>query len=662
MTASGKEIEEWRLGIESGAHHAPETPEEPAPAPRNRSAERLERPLCVVTAEHLGWATVAMLAVASRLVMLGARPLDPAEAHYALAERALLHGGAPSAGGSLSWIHLLETAVFAAVGTSDFSARLVFALSGLLLIAAAFAMRRRLGRAGAMAFAGLLVLSPSVAYFSRVGDTPVPALAFAVLALALFLQLVDDPGGLVAAGVGAAAGLGLASGGVALMTALFMLVALAIVGLTVALAGSRVRLQVRVWWTRRKTLLLIAMLVAVVVSVACVSGFFTRSPLAAMVAAYRSNLSNLKRVSRGTFMAGLDFYLPILALYEFLAVLLALIGAVGVLTLRIRSRLATGALVWSAAAVVFYLGTPAHSPAFVLQMIVPIALLGAFVIEYLHHTRAWNIIRYPLALLALLTLYTQVSNNFVWYAPDASEAPWARTALLYWTEPATTLRTPIECARVAAQVPPHGASAFFSTDSPVLRWYLRALTPAQTAEGATAIVGGAEPASLSQAQGLTTYEFELSDTWQPAWRSLSPQAALQYLLSAQAWTPLDSRRVMIAVRPIITVAPTMILAPVEPPLSVGAETPPAPSASATPALGLGIDQHPNPTATSTSVPTPAPTPVSAAAATPYTTPTASPAVTPAATPSAVSAQPHVATASRRRAGRPGSATGHVPAD
>ena len=67
--------------------------------------------------------------------------------------------------------------------------------------------------------------------------------------------------------------------------------------------------------------------------------------------------------------------------------LLALIGAVGVLTLRIRSRLATGALVWSAAAVVFYLGTPAYSPAFVLQMIVPIALLGAFVIEYLHHTR-----------------------------------------------------------------------------------------------------------------------------------------------------------------------------------------------------------------------------------------------------------------------------------
>ena len=165
-------------------------------------------------------------------------------------------------------------------------------------------------------------------------------------------------------------------------------------------------------------------------------------------------------------------------------------------------------------------------------------------------------------MLALLTLCVQVANNFIWYAPDASQAPWARTALLYWTEPATTLQTPVECARVTGQAPPHGASAFFAADSPVLRWYLRALAPAATAEGATAIVGSVEPASLSEAQGLTTYEFELSDTWHPSWWSLSPQAALHYLASAHAWTPLDSRRVTIAVRPVVTVAPTVILAPV----------------------------------------------------------------------------------------------------
>jgi uncharacterized protein (TIGR03663 family) len=662
MAASGKETEEWRLGIEPGAHEAPEASEEPG-APRNYSAERLERPLCVVTAEHLGWATVGVLALASRLVMLGARPLDSAEAGHALGELALLRSG-PPAGAHLSWIHLLEAAVFAALGAGDFCARLIFALSGLLLIAAAFGIRRRLGRAGAMAFAGLLVLSPSVAYFSR-ADSIVPALAFAVLALALLLKLADEPGRLAAAALGAAVGLGLASGGAALMTALFMLAALAMVGLSLALAGARVRLQVRVWWTRRNALFLITTLAAGVVWLGCESGFFTRSPLAAIVAPFRSNFSSAAGVGHRGFMAGLDFYLPMLALCEFMVVMLALIGALGVLTLRIRSRLATAALVWSALAAAFYLWTPVRAPAFVLQMIVPMALLGAFAIEALHHTVAWNVVRYPLAVLALLTLCVQVANNFIWYAPDASQAPWARTALLYWTEPATTMQTPVQCARVASQAPPHGASAYFAADSPVLRWYLRTLTPAATAEGATAIVSGVESANFAEAQGFTPYEFELDDAWHPAWSSLSPQAALHYLASARPWTPLDSHRVTIAVRPVVTVAPTVILAPIEPPppaagsaASAGEFVPeagaqPAPSASAgrsalaTPMPSPGPDNR----SSTTPAETPAATPTAAPMATPTTTPAATPAASPAATPSAVPARKAAAMAAGRPTGK-----------
>ncbi len=626
MAASGKEPEEWRLGIEPGTHETPETPEEAA-APRNYSAERLEQPLCVVTAEHLGWLTVGVLALASRLVMLGARPLDSAEASHALGELALLRSG-PPAGAHLSWIHLLEAAVFASIGAGDFKARMIFALSGLLLIASGLGMRRQLGRAGAMAFAGLLVLSPSVAYFSRATDSVVPALAFAVLALAMFLELADEPGRIVAAGLGAAIGLGLASDPSAPITALLMLTALAIVGLLAALAGARVRLQVRVWWTRRKGLFLITTLVAALVWLGCESDFFAHSPLGAIVTAFRSNLpSDLLHADpmdhRG-FTAGLDFYLPILSLYEFFVVFIALLGALSVLTLRVRSRLATAALVWSALAIAFYLWTPARSPALVIQMIVPMALLGAFAIESLHHTVAWSLVRYPLAVLALLTLSVQVANNFIWYAPDAGQAPWARTALLYWTTPATTLQTPVECARVASQLPPHKASALFANDSPVLRWYLRALTPAATAESADAIVGSLEPAALSQAQGLTTYEFELDDAWHPGWWSLSPRAAMHYLARARPWTPLDSHRVTIAARPVVTNAPTVILAPAAPSPAASpaasetlavpqasSETAasPAPSATVTPALGTGPESHPSATPASTpaATPTAAPT-------------------------------------------------------
>ncbi len=588
MAAGGKRsAEEWRLGVELGTLEEFEAAEgAPGPA-RDHSAERLERPLCVVTAEHLGWTAVACWAIASRLVMLGARPLDSAEARHALDELALLRNGVP-AGAHLSWVHLVEAAVFAGFGAGDFAARIAYALSGLLLVGAAFAMRRRLGRAGAIGFAALLALSPSAAYFSRGGNAVVPALACAVLALAVFLELVDRPTSTGAAGLGAITGLGLASGAPALMTALFMLAALAVVGLGGAIMGRRVLLQVRVWWTRRKSLLLISILVAAALWGILESGFATRSPLDAIVTAARSNLAS---AGRPGFKAGLDFYLPILSLCEFLIVILAALGTIAVLTMRIRSRLAAFALTWSALAAAFFLWTPVRSPACVLQMIVPMALLGAFAIDYLHHWLAWNVIRYPLAALAPLTLYVQAANNFVWYAPDASQAPWARSALLFWTEPATTLQTPQECARVLSELPPQGARAFFADGSPVLRWYLRGLNSAPNAESASAIVGGVEPASLPRADVQARFDFELSAAWRPAWRALSPKAAARYLLGARAWTPLETERVAIVVRPSVPTAPTVIFTPVAPP----SETPGSPAAPPTTAPPAAEpDAHPPP--------------------------------------------------------------------
>src|SRR5882757_5864956 len=55
-------------------------------AVRERSDTRLERPVHVVTAEHLGWYAIALWAVATRMVALGARPLDPAPARSAMFE------------------------------------------------------------------------------------------------------------------------------------------------------------------------------------------------------------------------------------------------------------------------------------------------------------------------------------------------------------------------------------------------------------------------------------------------------------------------------------------------------------------------------------------------------------------------------------------------
>ncbi len=626
MAAGGKGgIEEWRLGVELGSLEEFEAAEAAPAAARDHSVERLERPLLVVTAEHLGWAAVAGWALVSRLVMLGARPLDSAEARHALDELALLHQGAV-VGAHLGWVNLAEAAAFAVFGAGDFAARIAYALSGLLLVAAGFAMRRHVGRAGALAFAALLALSPSAAYFARSGNAIVPALAFAVLALAAFLELCKKPTRAAAAGVGAAAGLGLASGPPAMMTALFLLAALAAAGLGQAMVGRRVVLQVRVWWTRRKALLLIGVLVAAALWASLESGLATRSPLDAVVTQARSNLAP---TGEPGFRAGLDFYLPILSLYEFLVVILAVLSALAVLAMRVRSRLAAGALIWSAAAVTFYLWTPQRSPALVLQMIVPMALLGAFAVDYLHHTPAWTVIRYPLAALALLTLYVQAVNSFVLYAPDASEAPWARRALLFWSEPATTFQAPQECARVLAELPAHGARVFFADGSPVLRWYLRELSPAANAETASAIVGGAETTSLPQTDVQARYDFELSAAWRPRWRSLRPASTLRYLLDARAWSPLETERATIVVRRSVPTAPTVIFAPAAPPAAAPSAEPPA----STPTRGAASSALPP------AAPAQTPKAVSASASGPQSAATAGAAQTPAAAPATPAATP-----------------------
>jgi uncharacterized protein (TIGR03663 family) len=569
--------EEWRLGVELGGTEDDEAAEAELEPAFDHSVARLERPLWIVTSEGLAWIAIGCGAVASRLIALGARPLDSVEARHALSELELIRTGIPNP--LLRWPHLLEAAVFAAFGASDSAARLVFGLLGLSLIAAGLAIRRHVGRAGTITFTALLALSPSIAYFSRTGYGAVPALAFAMIALAIVLRLVERPGRAGALGLGVAAGLGLATDAAAIMTALFLLVALVVAGVG-RRRGGRAMPRLRAWFARRKALLLITVAITALVWLTAESVFPMRSPLDAIPASFASNFA--ASGPRGV-AAGLNFYLPMLSLYEFLIVLLAVLGAIGILTMRLRSRLALAALIWSILAAGFYLWTPARSPDLILQMIVPMALLGAFAVEYFHHTEAWSLIRYPLAALALLTLYVQVANNFVWYAPDVKQPADDRSALLFWTEPTTTLQTPMECARVVGALPQSWARAFFASDSPALRWYLRALNSATAPDNAAAIISGVEAAGLSATETLDMYDFELSDMWHPEWQTLSAGSALSYLAFSRAWRPIISRQVSIAVRRAVPVAPTIIHAP---------NPQPAPQSTSDGNSALPVDQRP----------------------------------------------------------------------
>src|SRR5260370_23357537 len=174
----------WRLGEEPAEPRGereedrePQPPPSHAPTVSNLSRDRLSRAMFVVTAEHLGWGVIAVYALMTRMMALEARPLDPGEARNALAAFAIARhglGAIADAGGHGAWPTLLQGWIFAQLGTRDGLSLIVVALSAPRLVASAFAMRPYLARARALAFATLLVLSPSATYFSQTRPPFIP--------------------------------------------------------------------------------------------------------------------------------------------------------------------------------------------------------------------------------------------------------------------------------------------------------------------------------------------------------------------------------------------------------------------------------------------------------------------------------------------------------
>src|SRR6266851_2817387 len=187
--------EDWRFGHEPAEHREPvDSSAHPEPARAvGLSHARLTYPVYVVTAEHLAWYAIAIWAVLTRLLALGARPLDPAQARAAMLELAIAKDRLPAIaahpGLHASWPEILEAWIFATFGASDLTSRIVLAACAILLIAAAFAMRPYLGRAGAIAFAAMLSLSPSLTYYSRGGSSAVCSLAFMMTSIAIALSM-----------------------------------------------------------------------------------------------------------------------------------------------------------------------------------------------------------------------------------------------------------------------------------------------------------------------------------------------------------------------------------------------------------------------------------------------------------------------------------------
>ena len=548
--------EDWRLGLNSIEEIDEELADETDEPPRDRSHERLTRPLQVVTVEHFSWALIALYTVATRLTALGARPLDGGEARHAI--RAFdLTSGVSSGSGYLpygGWHHLITAGLFGLADANDFTARLVYAFAGMLLVGTAFELRHYIGRAGALAFGAMLALSPGVTWFSRASAAATVAVALEVVTIALFMALTAQPSKMRAAAIGVAGGLMVAASPSGLVAAIIFVTALAIVGLFDLVIARNRYLGIRVWLDRYAP-----MLVTVIVAAAISWGI---SQMIVPDGFDPARLSAIFPVRPLASFPETRTLLPVIALEDFLIAIAAVIGVGVILALRLRSRFAAWSLLWLILSAGYYLALPAGEGRIqnLMQLLVPAALVGAIGMNWLHRSEAWPNVRIPIAALALLTLYASLVANFARATPDASEAPWNRHGSLFWGGEATTEQARLYARRAAAGLTPAAATVYFDGPVPAaIRWYLRELRPVDTVQAASVIVTARQAAPNEEPSDMRIYRFAAVEHWAPDYATLSAGRAIRFVLTGAVWNPGTFDEVTVAVKRAAGSAPAAIL-------------------------------------------------------------------------------------------------------
>ena len=605
--------DEWRFGGEP--HEAPQPPVPPAPP---IPVGRLDRQLFVVTTEHLGWAIVVLYTIISRIIALAARPLSADEARRALLELASVRVAIPPDAALAiypSWIDIGERWVFAAFGAGDSSSRIVVALCGIILVLAAYWMRPYIGRAGALALAAMLTISPTATYLARGGSSVVPAMAFMLITIVLALSLGRMPFAPRAAAIGLAIALWLTAAPVAVISGLTLVVALIPIGLFTMVVSDNRWLRFRVWWERRRSMVLIATLTALFVGYYLATAMLSRRFLEGV----GYDLASLQILRSWSFEPGLIFYLPALGFYEFLIVILALVGIV-VTIVSARCRLAAFAIVWIIVNTAVFLAMPARQMEFLLPILIPPALVAAIGIESLAMSAAWPAVRVAVAALGWLTIYVAALVNFIYATPDASQASWRRNLLIYWREPATTIQTRRECYRIMTSEAGYSQMTLWvPPDAPQVSWYLNKMRLAPDRASAQIAFSPAPAAGVSIEPGAR--RFGIEESWNPDPAKVTITNAARYLFTMRPWTDEVTYRDMQIV--FHTEQPSAAATPVPAPSPVIAPSPsptptstPSPAASASPEATTTTEPTIEPTPSPVASPSEAPSQIGSPAATP----------------------------------------------
>jgi hypothetical protein len=139
-----------------------------------------------LTRTQLWYALAFALALLMRLLALGAAPLSDTEAALALQALGISRGSPVSLAGQPGAL-LISAALFFIFGSSNFLARLWPAVAGSLFVLAPLGFRKQLGPRAALFLAFFLALDPGLVSLSRQVGSPLTAVAFSLFAVAFWL-------------------------------------------------------------------------------------------------------------------------------------------------------------------------------------------------------------------------------------------------------------------------------------------------------------------------------------------------------------------------------------------------------------------------------------------------------------------------------------------
>ncbi len=548
--------DDWQLGSEPRVNDADLSIE--AESKILLEAQSLDRVVHVVTVESLAWSGIALWTIATRLVGLGVVPLSAHEARHALFQYDLVNrtnwaaaaGFHPTSG---AWMHLLEAALFATVGTNDSAARLGFALAGILLVAMIALMRRFIGRAGSIGAATLVAISPTFTFFSRSSSTAIVVATLTLASFVAFITLVHKPRLLPSTCLGVAAGLLCETSAAGIATGGILIAGLMLLGVFLMMVLERPLLELRVWLGRYASFILTAGVTA------AVSWFLPHALLFKIADIYQSLRELSAGFSAHSYFKGVEFYAPGLLLYEFSLIAAAIVGLVVTIFSVPRSRLAFYLPCWTLLTLAFFVGSHTREPDRLVILLVPMVMLGGSGIEYLYRSRAWRFARYFVLILGGITVYCQIAASFIYPAPAANRLGHAN---LYWTDGATLLAARTQLRAIRTRFPSQGGTVFMQGSwPPCLRWYLRDFRPATSSKSADLVVYSNPPASLSEPDFNDVSSLDLQTAWQPTLHTLNPARAFRFVFFAEPWLELQTTTVWVVVHAPADVTPTLVIPP-----------------------------------------------------------------------------------------------------